>query len=138
MQKATLNRLNKTETSTIGVLILPNGTAIHSMERPDKGNQRRVSCIPEGVYSCTRRKSPKFGWSYIINGVPDRDFILIHSANRAAQLQGCISFGKRAGMVNGVEWVFNSKQAVRELEMAFNYEPFILEIKYVGVPVTYP
>jgi hypothetical protein len=56
------------------------------------GNQRRISCIPEGEYVLKKRYSAKFGWHLHVIHVPGRDLILIHPANDAKkELLGCIA-----------------------------------------------
>jgi len=50
----------------------------YSFELPNLGNQRRISCIPEGTYTIIKHKSPKFGDCLWIQDVPNRSEILIH------------------------------------------------------------
>lgn len=64
-----------------------------TLELPWKNNEKRVSCIPTGVYKTIRHHSPKFKKSFWIKDVPDRSEILIHSANFVRQLLGCIAVG---------------------------------------------
>jgi hypothetical protein len=70
-----------------------NGTLIcYTIELPWLGNQRRISCIPEGEYFLQKRFSPKFKWHFLLMDVPGRDLILIHPANDAKlELLGCIA-----------------------------------------------
>jgi hypothetical protein len=70
-----------------------NGTLIcYTIELPWLGNQRRISCIPEGEYFLQLRFSPKFKWHFLLMDVPGRDLILIHPANDAKlELLGCIA-----------------------------------------------
>lgn len=79
-----------------------------SMELPWRDNQRRISCIPAGIYVCTL--TPSHMWTpradgrvYHVTNVPGRDSILIHAANWAgdvtkhwhSDLLGCISIGRQ-------------------------------------------
>jgi hypothetical protein len=86
--------LNRTYFSegTQGVLEW-NGTIVcNTIELPWLGNQKRISCIPEGEYVLQRRFSPKFQWHLHLKNVPGRDLILIHPANDAkTELLGCIA-----------------------------------------------
>ena len=86
--------LNRTYFSegTQGVLEW-NGTIVcYTIELPWLGNQKRISCIPEGEYVLQRRFSPKFQWHLQLKNVPGRDLILIHPANDAKmELLGCIA-----------------------------------------------
>ncbi len=70
-----------------------NGTLVcYTIELPDLGNQRRISCIPEGIYDLKARESLKLGWHLHLQNVPGRDLILIHPANDARkELLGCIA-----------------------------------------------
>jgi hypothetical protein len=86
-----LNRIYFPE-GTQGILEW-NGTLIcYTIELPWLGNQRRISCIPEGEYFLQLRFSPKFKWHFLLMDVPGRDLILIHPANDAKlELLGCIA-----------------------------------------------
>jgi hypothetical protein len=86
-----LNRIYFPE-GTQGVLEW-NGTLIcYTIELPWLGNQRRISCIPEGEYILQLRYSSKFKWHFLLIDVPGRDLILIHPANDAKlELLGCIA-----------------------------------------------
>ena len=86
-----LNRIYFPE-GTQGVLEW-NGTLIcYTIELPWLGNQRRISCIPEGEYILQLRFSPKFKLHFLLMDVPGRDLILIHPANDAKlELLGCIA-----------------------------------------------
>ena len=65
--------------ATCGVLIYLGRPKFVTLELPWKGNQRRVSCIPEGRYWVGRVNSPRFGWTYEVKDVPGRDAILFLS-----------------------------------------------------------
>ena len=86
-----LNRIYFPE-GTQGILEW-NGTIVcYTIELPWLGNQRRISCIPEGDYFLQLRFSPKFKWHFLLRDVPGRDLILIHPANDAKlELLGCIA-----------------------------------------------
>jgi hypothetical protein len=70
-----------------------NGTIVcYTIELPWLGNQKRISCIPEGEYVLQKRFSPKLQWHLHLKNVPGRDLILIHPANDAKmELLGCIA-----------------------------------------------
>lgn len=75
---------------TEGVIVLPNGSEIKTLERPWKGNKPFVSCIPEGEYIVLRDHIGKHRY-YAVQDVLDRSAIEIHPANTVNQLQGCIA-----------------------------------------------
>lgn len=55
--------------------------------------------IPCGEYELAVRHSPKFKRDTLwIQGVPDRDFILIHSGNKIEDSDGCILVGYIANL----------------------------------------
>ena len=80
----------------------PNGTngeifhnhvrVCYSIELPWLDNQYQISCVPEGRYELIKRYSQKFGSHLQLMNVPNRNLILIHSANDAMkELKGCIA-----------------------------------------------
>jgi hypothetical protein len=77
---------------TNGELRCGGKTICFTIELPWVGNQRNISCIPEGRYELKKRFVQKFGLHLLLVDVPDRSWILIHPANDAkAQLKGCIA-----------------------------------------------
>ncbi len=79
-------------TGTNGYLVANHKVICKTIELPWNGNQRSVSCIPEGKYTLRERYSPRFGRHLEILNVPGRDLILIHPANDARkELRGCIA-----------------------------------------------
>jgi hypothetical protein len=84
-------------TETLGSIYDEDGTLIcKSMELPNKGNQRGISCIPEGTYKVRREpSSPNHEYPHFrIYDVPDRDGILIHKITYVSGLKGCIGLGE--------------------------------------------
>jgi hypothetical protein len=93
-----------------------NGTIVcYTIELPWLGNQRRISCIPEGEYILQKRFSPKFKWHLHLMNVPGRDLILIHRANDAKkELLGCIApVSKHTGIGKGS----SSRKALKKLKI---------------------
>lgn len=87
---------------TGGLLSLPSGRELYTLERPWRNNRPFDSCIPESVYMCEPYDSPKFGDVYILSGGQVSKFrsqhherygILFHPANRSHSLAGCIAVG---------------------------------------------
>ena len=87
---------------TFGEWVFPDGSRLFSVERAWKGNQRSVSCIPEGLYVLRKRKSPVVsrvtngryteGWE--VTNVPNRSFIMVHPGNWPSNFNGCIGVGQ--------------------------------------------
>jgi len=77
---------------TNGLLLLDNQLVCYTIELPWRDNQPRVSCIPEGCYPLVKRYSKTHGNHLMLQKVPNRSLILIHTANNALRdLQGCIA-----------------------------------------------
>ncbi|MDO5638182.1 MAG: DUF5675 family protein [Myroides sp.] len=89
-----------------------------TIELPWKQNAKRISCIPEGIYTLRRRYSEKFKWHLVLLEVPERSGILIHPANDALkELQGCIA---PVTAITEVGKGSNSRKAMQKVMTAFN------------------
>lgn len=90
----TLNRFHITEAGILGELLIPNfHTEIYTIERPWRGNERFVSCIPEGLYPLNSHQGTRWPHAISVNNVPNRSGILIHPAFRVSHVKGCIGVG---------------------------------------------
>ena len=99
---------------TFGRLYMP-GFFCYTVEKPWKNNERWLSCIPEGVYKLIPSRYYKHDYdSYELAAVPLRDRILIHKANLAGQVLGCIGLGTKLGALHGDWAVQNSRDAFEE------------------------
>ena len=104
---------------TVGVLTLPSGNALYTMERPWLNNQPHVSCVPTGRYLLELVPSPlvtritkgKHKFAFRLINVSGRSHILIHPANKALELQGCIAPGRDYGLIGTTMAVKYSQQA---------------------------
>ncbi len=65
-----------------------------TIELPDNGNQKNVSCILEGMYWMKKIKRPNGDNAFLLLDVPGRDKIEVHIGNYAAgkrvDTEGCI------------------------------------------------
>ena len=121
---ATLVREKSTESGTYGVLTLPDGTKMNTLELPWKDNKPKESCIPPGTYECKIRQSPKFGTVYEVQGVQGRSAILFHAGNSAgdasrgmkADSQGCILLGLGRA-ARGIQQIITQSSAAVKLFM---------------------
>lgn len=97
-----------------------------SLERPWRADQPFKSCIRSGLYFVRLHESPKHGACLLIEGGNvfaeqqqyvghHRYAILIHPANWAIELAGCIALGKTTGTLDGKPAVLNSRQALEEV-----------------------
>src|SRR5690554_2742602 len=66
-----------------------------SLELPWDNNKSNVSCIPLGEYVCKWTYSNAFKREmYLIMDTGPRLGVRLHSANRLAELRGCIALGE--------------------------------------------
>jgi hypothetical protein len=89
------------------------------VELPWKENQKSVSCIPANEYIGVAIKRPSNKkYAIHIQNVPTRTAILIHQANRANQLLGCIAPGQYFRDLNGdgIIDVTDSKETMELIE----------------------
>lgn len=125
----TLKRIVKASDLTYGALLDPEGYPVCLMlEKPWKGNQTDISCIPEGRYHCVRYKSPTKGDVWLLEGTEPRDMIEIHPANLTIELKGCLAPGREFGKINGTHAILGSRLAFMDLENSTGGKDFWLNI----------
>jgi hypothetical protein len=86
-----LIRVTELHNSTIGQVFINNKFFCYSLELRWLNNQRSISCIPKGRYQLKKRVTENRGEHILVANVPNRSFILIHSASTYKDLRGCIS-----------------------------------------------
>lgn len=106
------------------------GAVLFTVEKPWLENQPRISCIPEGRYRCVPRRYFRGKYDAVeITGVPDRSHILLHKANRAVDVQGCVGVGAALGCL-GNDWaVLQSAPGFSHFMEHFGGREFDLEIR---------
>ena len=118
--------------------ILVGGKVFYTMERPwipgtGKSGKKGASCVAPGIYRLTRHDSEMYPKTWaLVNPALDvyhypwdvprghetsaRTAVLIHAANWAHELRGCIAPGKtRAKDGNGRWMVTRSRDAMNEI-----------------------
>lgn len=144
MSKLTLKRYCYSETEVEGWLWIDDGhTRLHTIERPWKpgapGGLPYVSCIPEGVYSCSpyvrsdksvvpRLYAPDLDVWHTAEERPNgkgRYAVLIHSGNTVDDSSGCCIPGFDRIIHRGRPFVTNSRKA---MEMIMLSRPTEIEI----------
>jgi len=134
--KVTIRRLFTSAEGTPGLVFINREFFCFAMELPWRDNKRNVSCIPTGKYLCTWHRSPRFGWTYIVNDVNGRSFILFHSGNVAGDVSlgfkthsnGCLLLGKRLGSLFNQLATLISKPMINKFIQKMGKEPFELEV----------
>ena len=109
-----LTRIYQGDDCCIGKLF-DNITGWDTIERPWLNNAKGISCIPEGIYTCSYHNTPTKPDCWEVLNVPNRTAILIHTANCAHELEGCIAIGTSHGRLGEDRAVFHSKDAMNEL-----------------------
>jgi hypothetical protein len=113
-----LKRYSYGEYETEGTLEIGNKLSCATIEQPwtpnpngAKGGKPFESCVPDGMYRLVPWESPSKGDVYMMFSTElgvyrfpqdheehfGRDLCLIHIANWASQVQGCVAIGKRRG-----------------------------------------
>lgn len=137
MLKAFLIRSPSSDEGTPGLLLAPSlDFKCRTLELPFRNNLPQKSSIPCGAYHCKWIKSPRFGWTYQVLGVPSRNNILFHSGNYAGNSDlgfkthshGCILLCTKIGRLNNQLAGLISKPAVTKFFTLLNKQPFQLEI----------
>lgn len=97
----TLKRVASDNYGTFGVLIDGDTPFAVTCEDLWRDNAPSISCIPVGMYHCKRVKSPKFGDTFEVTGVPGRSHILFHKGNTEDDTHGCILVAEEFGKLHG-------------------------------------
>lgn len=110
MTELVLIRDTFTQFETLGTLTIGN-QRLHTIERPwvagnnpdEEGGEPGKSCVPEGLYQLELHNTVKHPHTFaLVNPALDiahyptvgmRSAVLIHSANWAYELEGCIALG---------------------------------------------
>lgn len=104
-----------------------------SLELPWKNNERKVSCIPEGIYKAIKHNSPKFKDCFWIQDVPNRSEVLIHKGNYHSDILGCILIGLDLADMNkdGYLDVTSSGKAIEQLMGLIAVDEIEIEITHI-------
>lgn len=100
------------------------------IELPWKQNQKGISCIPAGIYSAIAvKRYSNNRYALWVQDVPDRTQIMVHSANYARDLMGCLAPGRSFRDIDndGIIDVTDSRLVMRDIESII---PLGTEIKY--------
>lgn len=124
-----LVRLEDSRFGTFGVLLIHDSIFCVTLEPPDMDNMRMRSCIPAGIYTCKRVKSPKYGNTFEVADVPNRTHILFHAGNEIVDTKGCILLAEKFGKIRGNNAILNSGMTFSKfLKIMCNYDEFSMRI----------
>lgn len=115
MKTLIIRRIETDIHGTFGVILYEHIPFALSLERQWLDNQRSISCIPAGTYTCSRVDSPKFGDTFEITNVPNRSHILFHKGNIDDDSHGCVIVGEQFGVLQGSPAVLASSAGYKEL-----------------------
>ena len=141
MKTATLQRIEISDQGTFGKITVGD-VSFFTGELPWRDDENDVSCIPAGRYDCVMSYSPHFRkLLYAVTGDVKRSGVRIHPANLCgdstkgfkSQLLGCIALGEKRGWIGNQKCLFLSQSAIRKFQKALDQQPFILEIRDVGI-----
>ncbi len=116
---------------TAGELTESGQHIVYTLERPDKNNQAKISCIPVGVYECSYVAVSPGGHikdCYSIKNVKDRSAIFIHRGNTVSDIQGCILFGKTI-QLGGLVKLLQSDLAICYFHNYTSKQDFLMDIR---------
>ena len=101
-----------------------------TLELPWLDNKPCESCIPAGKYVCRRVKSSKFGDTFQVCDVPNRQGILFHAGNSAPKdTRGCILLGVGAEISGNNAYLLSSRAAMKTfMQMFEGIETFTITI----------
>ena len=128
--KLDLIRVASLKSGTFGVLKCDGIPFAVSAELPDRNNERNVSCIPVGVYSCKRVNTPSHGSTFEVMAVKGRSAILFHVGNIPLKdSEGCILVGEQFEELQGKDAVLSSRKGFNEfIEKTSKVDEFTLSI----------
>jgi len=111
----TLTRLYNTDECMLGVMATTDKLLCFTMENPWRGNQKGISCIPDGHYWCKPHEGTKFKETWVVMDVPGRSGIVFHIGNTESDTRGCILPGSTTGTLRGERAVLGSRIAMEKL-----------------------
>lgn len=109
--KLRLVRISEYNGATMGVLCVNDMPEFVTLEDAWRDNERMISCIPVGRYKVKLHRSPKFGVTYQVMNVPERDQILFHAGNTQKDTHGCILLGMQFGKMGNESAILASRSA---------------------------
>lgn len=127
-----IKRIAMIEDGTFGIIFDEKIPFALTLERKWENNQKSISCIPKGEYTCIRVISSKFGDTFEVMNVPNRSNILFHRGNLDMDSHGCILIGEEFGKINEKVAILSSSRGFDEFQVRLlSYGEFKLLIEEV-------
>lgn len=114
MKQLRLVRVSEHNGASLGVLCIDDCPEFVTLEDAWRDNETRISCIPVGRYKVKPRISPRFGRTWQVMDVPQRDHILFHAGNTHKDTHGCILLGMQFGKLGAETAILASKSAFNQ------------------------
>lgn len=108
-----LTRMEDSPEGCFGVLRIQKQLFCLTLEPPDQANKPWTSCIPPQQYICSTHSSDRFGQTYVVEGVPDREAIIFHWGNWITDTNGCILLGDSLLHDAGRRGIANSRNTMK-------------------------
>ena len=125
-------RVEESEWGTFGTMTICGQAFCNTLEPPDRQNEKNISNIPPGQYTCRQINSPKFGTTFEVKNVPGRSHILFHSGNFVKSTMGCVLLGASFGQLGAKRAILNSGRTFKKfLDIMHGTEIFNLVISEV-------
>ena len=109
--KVELFRTASNKDGTFGTLNINGQPMFTTLEETWLDNQKRISCIPEGVYECVKYSGTKYKDVWKVKDVPNRTAILFHWGNTERNTAGCILVGRNFSQFGTVYGIGRSREA---------------------------
>lgn len=129
MKTVRIKRFNDSGADTLGAIFIDGKPFCLCIEQEWNDNKVGNSCIPKNEYLVKWHESPKYGWCYLVEGVPNRSHILFHKGNTAKDTRGCILPGEKLGTLDGRNAVLSSKWALDALHQKMQKADFKLIVE---------
>jgi len=112
-------RFLKGHKAVLGKLYINDEFFCYTLEKEWLDNEKYISCIPPGKYSCKPYSSKKYPDVTQVTNVENRDKILIHAGNYHWDVKGCIllgsSFKEKVTVKKGdTAAVYSSRKTLKE------------------------
>ena len=112
---------------TFGILTLPDGSKLCTVEKPWVNNEPFNSCIPIGTYKVRHKRFNRGGYQALeILDVVNRTHILFHIANYVREVVGCVGVNTSFSSNNSKWCGVGSKKAFNKLMAACKGEDEIM------------